>query len=75
MGKSERLMGKSLHAMREQNIVFTQEVLFNNEKGRVDNLRELLRTALLFFVLHLSACHEVREPSGGNKARRICPRH
>lgn len=55
--------------------VFTQ-VLSSNEKGSVGKLRELLRTALhFFFVLHLSAYHEVREPSGGNKARRICSRH
>lgn len=69
-------MGKSLCAMRSQKTAFTQ-VLSSNEKGSVGKLRELLRTALhfFFFVLHLSAYHEVREPSGGNKARRICSRH
>lgn len=45
-------MGKSLCAMRSQKTAFTQ-VLSSNEKGSVDKLRELLRTALHFFLSYI----------------------
>lgn len=38
VGESKQLMGKSLYVMGAHKIVFTQEALFNNEKGRIDKL-------------------------------------
>lgn len=36
VGERKQLMGKRLCAVGAQKVVFTQEALFNNEKGRID---------------------------------------
>lgn len=38
VGESQQLMGKSLCAVGAQEVVFTQEAVFNNETGRRDKL-------------------------------------